>query len=58
MSSSKDIIAICWFDKVIIYKFNGMSYIKVQTLFMSTDCRDVETTRDFSILAIVGLNLF
>lgn len=58
ISNSKRYLVVCWTDKVIIYKFNGVEYAKFQTLLMSTDCKDVEGISDLSILAVVGTNLF
>lgn len=58
ISKSNRFLVICWTDKVIVYKYNGTDYAEYQIIFMSTDCKDTDTTPDFSLLAIVGTNLF
>lgn len=51
-------MAICFDDRVNIYKFNGLIYNKIQTILLSTNCRAIGTNDDFSILIITGTNLF
>ena len=45
-------------DKVVIFRFNGVNYAEFQTFLMSTDCKAIDTNEDFSILGVVGTNLF